>query len=71
MAPARGIFSKETFRFFKDLSKHNKKTWMDANRERYKEAVTKPFRALLEELSPALLKIDPNFNVMASLWISN
>lgn len=65
MAAAQAIFSKETFRFFKDLGRHNKKTWMDTNRERYKETVTKPFRALLEELSPALLGIDPNFNVMA------
>src|SRR5215467_3271820 len=54
MAPAQAIFSKETFRFFKDLGRHNKKTWMDANRDRYKEVVAKPFRALLEELSPVL-----------------
>jgi uncharacterized protein (TIGR02453 family) len=59
------IFTKETFRFFKELGRHNKKTWMDANRDRYKEVVTKPFRVLLEELSPALLKLDANFNVMA------
>lgn len=65
MSPAQMIFSKETFRFFKDLGKHNKKTWMDGNRDRYKETVTKPFRILLEELSPALLKIDPNLDVMA------
>ncbi len=65
MAAAQAIFSKETFQFFKDLGRHNKKTWMDSNRERYKEVVTKPFRALLEELSPVLLTLDPNFNVLA------
>jgi uncharacterized protein (TIGR02453 family) len=65
MTAAKPIFTAEIFRFFQDLKKHNKKTWMDANRDRYRETVTKPFRRLLEELSPALLKLDTNFNVMA------
>lgn len=55
MAAAKPIFTTEIFRFFQDLQKHNKKAWMDANRERYRDAVSKPFRRLLEELSPALL----------------
>ena len=59
------IFSKEIFQFFRDLRKHNKKTWMDANRERYRETVTKPFRRLLEELSPSLVKLNANFDVAA------
>jgi uncharacterized protein (TIGR02453 family) len=59
------IFSTETFKFFADLAKHNNKTWMDANRERYQATVCKPFRRLLEELSPALLKLDANFDVAA------
>ena len=59
------IFSKEIFRFFADLKRNNKKTWMDANRERYQATVCKPFRRLLEELSPALLKLDANFDVAA------
>lgn len=62
---AKPIFTAEIFRFFQDLKKHNKKAWMDANRERYQQAVTKPFRRLLEELSPALLKLDANFDVAA------
>ena len=65
MAAAKPILTAEIFRFFKDLGKHNKKTWMDANRDRYKESVTRPFRRLLEELSPALLKLNPNFDVAA------
>src|SRR5882724_10146613 len=47
MAAAKPIFSKEIFQFFRELSKHNQKTWMDANRERYQAVVVKPFRALL------------------------
>src|SRR5215813_4538381 len=65
MAAAKPIFTPEIFRFFRDLKSHNKKAWMDTNRERYKKTVTKPFRRLLEELSPALLKLNPNFDVAA------
>ncbi len=35
---------------------------MDANRERYQEFVVKPFRRFLEELSPALLRLDSRFD---------
>jgi uncharacterized protein (TIGR02453 family) len=63
--PAEPVFSKATFQFFRELGRHNKKTWMDANRDRYREAVVKPFRAFLEELSPALLELDANFDVAA------
>jgi len=64
-AATSAIFSKDIFRFFADLAKHNKKTWMDANRERYQATVCKPFRRLLVELSPALLNLDANFDVAA------
>ena len=65
MASSRTIFSREIFQFFKELAKNNQKTWLDANRERYQTVVAKPFRILLGELSPALLKLDANFDVMA------
>ena len=65
MQAAKPIFTAAIFRFFADLKKHNKKAWMDANRERYKETVTKPFRRLLEDLSPALLALNSNFDVAA------
>lgn len=63
MGAAEPIFTSEIFQFFKELKRHNKKTWMDANRERYQQTVCRPFRRLLEELSPALLKLDANFDV--------
>jgi uncharacterized protein (TIGR02453 family) len=65
MPAAKPIFTKEIFPFFRDLGRHNKKVWMDANRERYHDAVAKPFRRLLEELSPAVLKLDSRFDVAA------
>lgn len=56
------IFTRETFRFFKDLTRNNRKAWMDENRERYHEFVVQPFRRLLEELSPAVLELDERFD---------
>jgi len=65
MPAAKPIFSKEIFQFFHELGRHNKKAWMDSNRERYQEVVVKPFRALLEELSQPVLKLDARFDVAA------
>jgi uncharacterized protein (TIGR02453 family) len=56
------IFTPETFRFFRDLGRNNQKAWMDENRERYREHVVAPFRALLEVLAPAVLGLDPSFD---------
>ncbi len=63
MPAAMPIFARETFEFFRDLGKHNKKEWMDANRERYQEAVVRPFRRMLEEVAPAVLDLDDRFDV--------
>lgn len=65
MAKPEPIFSREIFVFFKDLSRHNKKTWMDANRERYQRSVVRPFRRLLEETAPAVLALDGRFDTAA------
>jgi uncharacterized protein (DUF2461 family) len=49
--PAREpLFTKTTFQFFRELGKHNRKTWMDSNRDRYRDLVVRPVRAVLEEL---------------------
>jgi uncharacterized protein (TIGR02453 family) len=57
------VFTRETFRFFKDLSRDNSKPWMDANRERYQTSIVQPFRRFLEELSPDVLKLHSRFDV--------
>jgi uncharacterized protein (TIGR02453 family) len=62
MAAKKPVFTRETFQFFKDLAKQNRKEWMDANRDRYQAAIVQPFRRLLEELSPAALKLDTRFD---------
>jgi uncharacterized protein (TIGR02453 family) len=56
------IFTRETFRFFRDLARHNTKMWMDTNRERYQQCVVQPFRRLLEATAPAILELDSRFD---------
>jgi uncharacterized protein (TIGR02453 family) len=58
MAAQQGIFTRDTFRFFSDLKKNNKKVWMDAHRDRYQESVVRPLKKLLEEMAPAVLDLD-------------
>jgi uncharacterized protein (TIGR02453 family) len=62
MGKREPIFTCATFQFFRDLARNNKKVWMDANRERYQKFVVKPFRRLLEEVSPAVLQLDARFD---------
>jgi uncharacterized protein (TIGR02453 family) len=53
--------TKDTFKFFKDLTKNNKKEWMDTNRERYQRDVVEALRGLLEDLTPGVLKLNGGF----------
>jgi len=54
---------KQTFQFFRELGRNNHKEWMDENRERYRSCVVQPLRALLDELAPAVLELNENFDV--------
>jgi uncharacterized protein (TIGR02453 family) len=62
MASGKAVFGKQTFQFLRELAKNNHKPWMDENRERYKSVIVQPFRRLLEELAPTVLKIDAGFD---------
>jgi uncharacterized protein (TIGR02453 family) len=62
-AKKRAFFGKETFQFFRELKRNNRKEWMDENRERYQSLVMKPFRRLLEEMTPALVELDGRFDL--------
>jgi uncharacterized protein (TIGR02453 family) len=66
MAKTEPIFTRDTFQFFRDLARHNQKTWMDANRERYQECVVRPFRRLLDATAPAVLGLDSRFDTAAA-----
>jgi len=63
MSHSKVPFGKDTFQFFHDLNKNNRKVWMDENRERYKECVVQPLRHFLEDLTPAVLQLNPDFDV--------
>jgi uncharacterized protein (TIGR02453 family) len=56
------IITPATIRFFRELSRDNRKEWMDANRDRYRSEVVEPFRALLAALEPSVLKLNPGFD---------
>jgi uncharacterized protein (TIGR02453 family) len=56
-------FSADSFAFFAELARNNQKAWFDANRARYDQHVVGAFRGLLETLTPALLKLNPHFEV--------
>ena len=63
MPAAKPPFRKDTFQFFRELGRNNRKVWMDENRERYRACIVQPFRRLLEELAPEVLKLNENFDV--------
>ena len=62
MGARNPVFTAETFRFFRDLGRNNKKVWMDAHRERYRTAVVEPLRKLLDLLAPDVLELDDRFD---------
>ena len=62
MADAKSPITRETFRFFRDLARNNRTQWMEAHRDRYKQTVVQPLRALCEELTPEVLRLNPNFD---------
>ncbi|HKW87437.1 MAG TPA: DUF2461 family protein [Candidatus Acidoferrales bacterium] len=63
MAFGKPIITAETFRFFRELARNNRKEWMDENRERYREQVVAPLRRLLDALTPAVRRLHPGFAV--------
>src|ERR1700683_5090062 len=63
MATPEPIFTKETFRLFRELGRKNRKPSMGENRERYRAVIVEPFRVLLDRLGPAALKLNPSFVV--------
>jgi uncharacterized protein (TIGR02453 family) len=66
MSAGTPIFTRETFRFFQELARNNRKDWMDRNRERYQEQVVQPFRRLQQEMLPAVMKLDADLGTGSS-----
>jgi uncharacterized protein (TIGR02453 family) len=57
------IFSAGTIRFFHALAQNNSTAWMAENRDWYRKSVVEPFRAMLDAVSPAILQLDPDFDI--------
>ena len=56
-------FSRQTVDFLAENRLRNSRDWFHAHRDVYEMQVLAPFRALVEALSPAMLRIDPLFTV--------
>ncbi|MBR6165658.1 MAG: DUF2461 domain-containing protein [Clostridia bacterium] len=56
-------FSEETIQFFLDLKFNNYTDYFHQQHDRYIETVQKPFYEMIEDLGPAMLKIDPEMEV--------
>lgn len=57
-------FGNEQFSFFRQLARNNRKEWFDKNREGYQTHIVGAFRALLRELEPFVLELDPRFETL-------
>ena len=58
-------FSDDFLHFFKELKSHNNKRWFDAHRQRYEEAVKKPFTIFIEDLIKTIQKQEPDIQLLA------
>ena len=58
-------FSRDAFKFFRDLSRHNERAWFHANKARYEAQVRDPFLALIGDLAEPLAKVSPHYRADA------
>jgi uncharacterized protein (TIGR02453 family) len=54
-------FTADTFKFLRDLSRHNEREWFHAQKARYETAVRGPFLRLITDLAEPLAQISPQF----------
>lgn len=63
-------FSKETIEYLTLLGQNNNKAWFEEHREEYSQYVQEPFKALVAELGPYMLEINPYLDLRPSKCIS-
>jgi uncharacterized protein (TIGR02453 family) len=56
-------FDRETLSFLKNNHAKNSRIWFETNKELYRRHVLIPFQSLVCDLTPAMLKIDTNFEI--------
>jgi uncharacterized protein (TIGR02453 family) len=54
-------FSKDFFKFFRDVAEHNERVWFEANKQRYRNSVQAPMSEFITAIAPKLAKISPHF----------
>ena len=52
-------FTQRALRFFRELARHNEKTWFEAHREEYESEVRQPMRKLIEDLDTRFAEFAP------------
>ncbi|AHG20089.1 hypothetical protein Z042_10950 [Chania multitudinisentens RB-25] len=60
-------FSQQGLNFLQQVRIENDKAWFEANRDVYDRELLTPFRALVDALSPAMLAIDPYFEIRPAI----
>ncbi|MEW6265378.1 MAG: DUF2461 domain-containing protein [Thermodesulfobacteriota bacterium] len=56
-------FSANSFEFLRGLREHNTKEWFESHKHEYRRLILQPLQALVEELAPVMLGIDPMIEV--------
>ena len=60
-------FPPETFEFLNELSQHNRRSWFEANRERYERDWKDPALAFIAALGPGMAAMEPAMKAEAKL----
>jgi len=58
---ARRYFGPDFLRFLAELSRHNRRDWFLANKDRYEASVRDPFLRFITDLGPRLRRLTPRF----------
>src|ERR1051326_8680417 len=59
--PSSAYFTRELFKFRRDLAKHNNRDWFQENKWRYEKFVRDPFLRFIEAYQSPLHAISPHF----------
>lgn len=60
MSDGHGHITPDLFAFLSELAQNNDRTWFQANRSRYEEAVREPLRAFIRDVDAPLESISPH-----------
>ncbi len=58
---SRSYFSPATFRFLRQLDRHNNREWFHAHKDQYEKVVRGPFLALIGDLQEPLAALSPHY----------